>query len=71
MKLQIIKEKIFESFIMLVFVWVIVAAIFQFSMLGLELTGHEETLKKVGNWLDVRIDGRFKDDPRNILYTKK
>ena len=71
LNLSLLKEKILLYFIYLVFAWTIVAVVFQFTMLGLQLTGQEETLKKVGNWLEVRIDGRFKDDPRNISYSKK
>ena len=63
-----IKELFFKGFIYSCLVWVFIAAGFQFTMLGLELSGNEETLKNIGNWLEVRIDGNFKDDPRNISY---
>ena len=63
-----IKELFFKGFIYSCLVWVFIAAGFQFTMLGLELTGHEDKLKEMGDWLSVRIDGIYKDDPRNIAY---
>ena len=49
-------------------VWVVLALLFQLTMVGLEVAGKTETTKAVSNWFYWKFDGTFKNDPMNIWY---
>jgi hypothetical protein len=70
-KLLEIKENwndIFISFLAYIgLAWVIIALLFQFTMIGLHYSG-SELPTKVGNWFDHKFNGSFKNMPGNIWY---
>jgi hypothetical protein len=47
--------------------WVIVALLFQFTMIGMHYTG-SDIPTQVGNWFDHKFNGNFKNSPGNIMY---
>jgi hypothetical protein len=47
--------------------WVIVALLFQFTMIGMHYTG-SDVPTQVGNWFDHKFNGNFKNSPGNIMY---
>ena len=51
-------------------VWVIIALLFQFTMVGLHYSG-SELPAKVGNWFDHKFNGSFKNMPGNIWYDEE
>jgi hypothetical protein len=50
--------------------WVIIALLFQFTMVGLHYSG-SELPTKVGNWFDHKFNGSFKNMPGNIWYDEE
>lgn len=52
------KEKLFEGFVKLVFVWTVFALTFQVTMLTLSVV-KPELATKIGNELTWALDGRF------------
>ena len=50
--------------------FVICALLFQFTMLGLHLSG-SQIPTQVGNWFSWTFDGRFKETKGNIFYEEK
>jgi hypothetical protein len=70
-KLLELKENwndIFVSFLAYIgLAWVIIALLFQFTMVGLHYSG-SELPTKVGNWFDHKFNGSFKNMPGNIWY---
>ena len=65
-----IGEKIFMGYLVLVCVWVSLALIFEATMITLNFT-NPGLATRIGNEIEWKIDGTFKDDPDNIWYTKK
>ena len=61
-------EKLFLGFLYLAIAWTILAVIFGVFMSYLELTGKTEMTRDIGNWIEWRIDGTFKNSPENIWY---
>jgi hypothetical protein len=51
-------------------VWVIIALLFQFTMVGLHYSG-SELPAKVGTWFDHKFNGSFKNMPGNIWYDEE
>ncbi len=49
-------------------VWVIIALLFQFTMVGIHIAGKTELERNIANWFTWKFDGRFKNDPMNIWY---
>jgi hypothetical protein len=70
-KLLELKENwndIFISFLAYIgLAWVIIALLFQFTMVGLHYTG-SDIPTQVGNWFDHKFNGSFKNMPGNIWY---
>jgi hypothetical protein len=70
-KLLELKENwndIFISFLAYIgLAWVIIALLFQFTMIGLHYTG-SDIPTQVGNWFDHKFNGSFKNMPGNIWY---
>lgn len=52
------KQKLFEGFVKLVFVWTVFALSFQLSMLTLSVV-NPELEAKIGNEIAWKIDGTF------------
>ncbi len=50
--------------------WVIIALLFQFTMVGLHYSG-SELPAKVGTWFDHKFNGSFKNMPGNIWYDEE
>jgi hypothetical protein len=48
--------------------FILAALTFQLTMLGLEMAGKTETTMAIGNWFSWHFDGRFKNNPENIMY---
>ena len=53
-----VKEKLFEGFVKLVFVWTVLALTFQVTMLTLSVV-NPELERKIGNEIMWAIDGTF------------
>ena len=65
-----IGEKIFMGYLVLVGIWVSFALVFEATMITLNFT-NPELATRIGNEIEWKIDGTFKNDPDNIWYTKK
>lgn len=63
-------EKIGSAFLVLSLVWVFSAFGVQMFFVYLELSGQEEYQRRVINKIEWKFDGRFKDNPENIMYEK-
>ena len=61
-------ERIVQGLLILVGLFIVSAILFQLSMVYLEVSGNEETVRDVTNWIMWRIDGTFKNSPENIWY---
>ena len=48
--------------------WVVIALLFQFTMIGMHYTG-SDIPTQVGNWFDHKFNGNFKNSPGNIMYS--
>jgi len=68
-------EKINEYFVQgLVYFtagWCVIALCMQLFFVVLHFTGNEDITRKVVNELEVRIDGRFANDPKSFWYKKQ
>lgn len=64
-------EIFFKTYLTFVLVWVFTALSFQVYMVYLEFSGQDEKINKVVNELTIRVDGRYKDNPKNIFYENK
>lgn len=69
-----LQEKIKEYFVRgLVYFtagWCVIALSMQVFFIVLHFSGNDETASKIANEVEVRIDGRFTNDPRNFWYKK-
>lgn len=65
-----ITEKIISTFLMLALGFIFCAFGVQMFFVYLEFSGKEEYQRRVINKLDVKFDGRWKDNPENIMYEK-
>jgi hypothetical protein len=61
-------DKLLSIFIILTFVWVLVALSFQLSFIYLNFSGKTETIGKITSFFNHTFDGRFKNSPENIMY---
>ena len=48
-------------------IWVIIAILFQFTMIGMHYSG-SDVPAKIGTWFDHKFNGSFKNSPGNIWY---
>ena len=62
------KELLFKLFLLGVGLFIGLAFSFQVFMVFLEFSGREEYATKIANEIMWRIDGTFKNDPKNIWY---
>ena len=65
---QTIGEKLAWAFLCLFGLWLIFALLFAVFMSYLEMSGRTEMTRDIGNWIEWRIDGTFKNSPENIWY---
>lgn len=63
-----LKEKFLLGFVSLVGIFIVLALVFQLSMIGLSIFGKAETIRDASNWLSWKFDGRFKNDPMSVWY---
>ena len=61
-------DKLLSIFIILTFVWVLVALSFQLSFIYLNFSGKTETIGKITSFFNHTFDGTFKNLPENIMY---
>ena len=61
-------DRIVQGLLILVSLLIVSALLFQLSMVYLEVSGNEKTVRDVTNWIMWRIDGTFKNSPENIWY---
>ena len=62
------KDRLALGFLYLAVTWVILAVLFAIFMSILEFSGKTEMTRDIGNWIEWRIDGTFKNSPENIWY---
>jgi hypothetical protein len=62
------REYLAFMFIWLVGIFILGALAFQLYMVFLQVTGNEAKMNEVGNALEQKFDGTYKNDPNNVLY---
>ena len=62
------KEFLFKAFLLGVGLFIGLAFLFQVFMVFLEFSGNQEYATKIANEIMWRVDGTFKNDPKNIWY---
>lgn len=65
---QIIKEKLFATFVYAFGVFVVCALLFQLTFIFLEFSGRSEAASQIARELSWKFDGTFKNSPDNIWY---
>ena len=68
--LQKIGNVIFKGYLVFAICWVFFALSFDLFMIGVHFTD-EDLERKISNEIMWRIDGTFKDNPKNIWYEGK
>lgn len=63
-----ITEKIFSAFLMSALAFVLSAFCVQVFFVYLQFSNNEEYQRRIINKLEVKFDGRFKNNPENIMY---
>lgn len=64
------KEALLGVFMCLTGAWLLFALSFQLYGLFLVATDQEDKMTQISNEISWRIDGTFKDNPKNIWYNK-
>jgi len=64
-------NELFKVYIYLVFVFVLCALSFDVYMIYLEFSNQEQKMREITNEFDIRFDGNYKDNPKNIWYKEK
>jgi hypothetical protein len=59
-----------QGFVIFVGLWVSLALLIQVTALILHFSGNDELISNWATNLEHRIDGRFKNDPNNIMYNQ-
>ena len=62
------KDKVAMAFLYLALGWVVLAVVFQLTMVGIHVAGKTELEQNIANWFSWKFDGTFKNDPNNIWY---
>lgn len=65
-----VKDTMFLTFLCLTGVWILFALTFQLYGVYLLATQQDEEMTRISNEISWRIDGAFKDNPKNIWYNK-
>ncbi len=63
-----ITDKMMATFLFASLIWVFSALGVQLFFVYLELSGKEEYQRRVINKIELKFDGRFKNNPENIMY---
>ena len=63
-----IGDLLLQGFAYFVCIWVVFALCFQLTMVYFHFAGKEEMTNAVVNWFDTKFDGRYKNNPNNIMY---
>lgn len=63
-----IRDRIFQSFLVFTLGFIILALLTQVTALVLHFSGNDEILGRWASNVEHRIDGRFKNNPNNIMY---
>jgi hypothetical protein len=66
-----IKEYFVQGLVYFTAAWCVIALCMQLFFIVLHFSGNEDITRKVVDEIDVRIDGRFTNDPRNFWYKKQ
>ena len=66
-----VKEYLFNGFLAFTCVWIVSALLFQSFFIYLHFTNQDNRAQAYSNEIMWRIDGTFKNDPRNIWYEGK
>lgn len=64
------RDIILQGFVIFVLLWVSLALLIQVTALILHFSGNDELLNNWSTNLEHRIDGRFKNNPNNIMYNQ-
>jgi hypothetical protein len=62
------KDKLGLAFLYLALGWVMLALVFQLTMVGIHIAGKTKLEQNIANWFSWKFDGTFKNDPNNIWY---
>jgi hypothetical protein len=62
------KDTLAMGFLSLFGLWLIVALLFQLTMVGIHLAGKTQMEQDIANWFTWKFDGNFKNSPGNIWY---
>ena len=61
---------LFTVYIYLVFVWLMFALSIDAYFIYLHFSGQDAKAQQISNEILIRIDGTYKDNPKNIWYSK-
>ncbi len=64
------KSVFLNSLLILTGCWLAVALSFQLYGVYLMISNQEDRMTEISNEISVRIDGTFKNNPKNIWYEK-
>jgi hypothetical protein len=67
---QKIKEYFVQGLVYFTAGWCVLALLIQLFFVVLHFSGNEDIAGKVASEMEVRMDGRFTNDPRNFWYKK-
>lgn len=62
------RDTLAQIFLSLVGIWIVLALLFQLTMVGIHLLGKTELERNISNWFSWKFDGRFSNDPMNVWY---
>ena len=65
-----IRNVLFGTLIILTGAWMLFALSFQLYGVYLVASNQEDEMGRIANEISYRIDGTFKDNPKNIWYKK-
>jgi hypothetical protein len=65
-----IKDRFIQGFLFFTIFWIVAALFFQVTAMILQFSGNEEILSRWVTNISHRIDGRFKNNPNNIMYNE-
>lgn len=63
-----VRDRFIQGFFIFAMVFIVVALLTQVTAVILQVSGNEEILGRWATNVEHRIDGRFKNDPNNIMY---
>jgi len=67
-RLNTASEFMMQGFVKSCLLFVVCALCAQVFMVYLQLTGQDERMSRIGNAVEWKFDGTFKNDPNNIWY---